>query len=541
MSTMKNAAISAAVLTACYSKRSSCANALQASPSFSQNPRGHNIAHRYLDEDHPFTFTYAHSDEGHPFTYDPTSGVRIDGMGRTDAPNNRFFELGQPLEEVEEHTPERQRRIVPRRRSKLAPRSLSSSMLQTRRKSQDLLTFDEEKEIAQDIQNFKAVTRARDHLSDWMSREYRVGPNHPQSEPSEYQWASACSLSVDQLHTVVARGQDARTRLIKANVGLVTMIAKRYHNMLRNGGMDRSSGGGAGGTDATLKLDDLVQEGHMGIMEAAERFDPTRGCRFSTYATHWIRQRIVRSIAESARMIRLPVHVQTMIRNMHKKRREIEAQIGRPPSMPELAHEMDVPLDKINLYQHLSKNVLSLELPVDRHSNTEDKRTLGDRVACTEMASPDEDYWSEALRGEVHACLDALGHDERLVLTQRYGLDDGRPKSVRETAEGMGVSSDIARTLEAKALNKLRQPRMNYRLKDYVGKEPYGGDSDYAERHHSGTHHHDCLANNMEEQPQHYYHYPHHMNVARSNTIENTNDEDQGAYERATPESIWGV
>ncbi|KAL7542093.1 hypothetical protein ACHAXR_013213 [Thalassiosira sp. AJA248-18] len=395
--------------------------------------------------------------------------------------------------------------------------------------SSDLLTFDEEKEIAEDIQSFRSVTRARDNLLEWMSREFN-GNQH--SGPSEYQWASACSLSVDQLHEIMAKGQAARTRLIKGNVGLVTMIAKNYYNMLSGWG---PSGGGAGGTDATLKLEDLIQEGYMGIMEAAERYDPTKGFRFSTYATHWIRQRILRSIAESSRMIRLPVHVQTVIRNMHKTRKNLEAQIGRPPSLPELAYEMGMPLDKINLYQHLTKNVLSLELPVDRHSNTEDKRTLGDRVACTEMATPDEDLMSESLRGEVHAMLDALGHDERLVLTHRFGLEDGRPKSVRETALDLNVSGDIVRSVEAKALTKLRNPQMNYRLKDYVGgAKVFGGALDNAEPHYGETHN---SMTNAEEQP--HSHYPHHMNPSRFNTQDNVRDDDLGEYERPTPESIW--
>lgn len=432
----------------------------------------------------------------------------------------------------------------PRRRSRLAPHSLSSSILPTRRNSRkseainplsDLLTFDEEREIAGDIRNFRSVTRARDNLAEWMSRE--VGWNQ-NSESSEFQLASACSLTVDQLRDVMTRGQEARTKLIRGNVGLVTMIARRYYFMLKNGGVGRSTGGGAAGTDATLKLEDLIQEGYMGIMEAAERFDPTKGFRFSTYATHWIRQRIVRSIAESSRMIRLPVHVQTMIRNMHKKNKEMEATTGRRPSMPELAHEMGIPLDKIHLYQHLSKNVLSLELPVDGHSNTDDKRTLGDRVACTEMATPDEDFMSESLRGEVHAMLDGLGHDERLVLTHRFGLDDGRPKSLRETAEGLGVSSDIVRTVEAKALNKLRQPRMNYRLKGYVGRSEFygGGESDYAEPHYGW----DTMSNYDDQQQQHNSLLPYHMSTSRLNVHDIASDDDYlDDYERPTPESIW--
>ncbi|EED96594.1 plastid RNA polymerase sigma factor, partial [Thalassiosira pseudonana CCMP1335] len=298
-----------------------------------------------------------------------------------------------------------------------------------------LLTFEDEKEIAYNIKSFRSVLRVRDQL---------VGIRQL-SEPSEAQWASACSLTVEQLNDIMNKGQESRTKLITGNVGLVTLIAKRYYNMLRN----------------------LIQEGYMGIMEAAERYDPSKGFRFSTYGTHWIRQRIVRAIAESSRMIRLPVHVQATIRNINKKHEEFEATIGRSPSLPELAHEMGVSLDKLHLYQHLSRNVISLERAVDQHS-PEDNRTLGDRIACTELPTPDEDAMSEALRGEVHSMLDALRDNERIVLTHRFGLDDGRPKTLKETAYGMGISIDSVRAVEAKALNRLRQPQLNYRVKDYV-------------------------------------------------------------------------
>ena len=516
-----------------------CADALQSSPSFPPSSR-YNIAQHYLDEGHPYTFDPNNFDMGSSTGLsDELRLSRPDGAQRTvqasietSVSRDYIYHYGSsPRTEGVAGMPQLQWGTTPRRRSRLAPHSLSSSILPTMRNSRksevyslssDLLTFDEEREIAGDIRNFRIVTRARDNLAEWMSRE--VGW-HQNSEPSEFQLASACSLTVDRLRDVITRGQEARTKLIRGNVGLVTMIAKRYHNMLKNGGMGRSTGGGAAGTDATLKLEDLIQEGYMGIMEAAERFDPTKGFRFSTYATHWIRQRIVRSIAESSRMIRLPVHVQTMIRNMHKKNKEMEATTGRRPSMPELAHEMGVPLDKIHLYQHLSKNVLSLELPVDAHSHTEDKRTLGDRVACTEMATPDEELMSESLIDEIHAMLDGLGPEERLVLTHRFGLDDGRPKSLRETAEGMGVSSDIVRTVEAKALNKLRQPRMNYRLKDYVGGSEVhgGGESDYAEPHCGWAH--NSMTNYEDQQQQHNYHYPYHVNTPR--------------LSGPTPESVW--
>jgi len=542
-------------------------DALQSSSSFPSSYRHNNAAHHYLEEGHPFTIDPNSFDIGSSMGLsDEMRFHRPDGGGimrtvqasiETHVSRDYMYQFDYSNTQIEEHEdtisqPQR-RAILQRKRSRLAPHLLSSSILPTRRNSRktessspsDLLTFEEEKEIAGDIQNFRAVTRARDNLAEWMSREVTVhrgagGGDH--IEPSEYQLASSCSLTVDQLRDVIARGQEARTKLIRGNVGLVTMISKRYYNMLRNGngGIGRSTGAGAtaGGTDATLKLDDLIQEGYMGIMEAAERFNPEKGFRFSTYATHWIRQRIVRSIAESSRTIRLPIHVQTIIRNMHKKSKELEATTGRRPSTPELAHELGVPLDKIHLYQHLSKQVLSLEHPLVGRSNTENKRTLGDRVACTEVATPEEFSMSEDFRGEVHAMLDGLRHDERLVLTHRFGLDDGRPKSLRETAEGLGVSSDRVRTVEAKALNKLRNPQMNYRLKDYVGRPEVGlgGESEVVD--------HGFMLNsiaNFEEQPQkNVYQYPFQTSSSRVSTMDNVvSDDEFDEYGRPTPESIW--
>ena len=540
-------------------------DALQSSSSFPSCYR-HNAAHHYLEEGHPFTIDPNSFDIGSSTDLSDEMRIRrLDGSNlrkvhasiETHVSRDYMyqFDSNSQIEGTEDNNiPQPQRHaIIRRKRSRLAPHLLSSSILPTRRNSRtpelsfhsDLLTFEEEKEIAGDIQSFRSVNRARDNLVEWMTRDivHRVEGtrgNHHYGEPSDHQLAASCSLTVDQLRDVIARGQDARTKLIRGNVGLVTVISKRYYNMLRNnGGMGRSTGAqaSAGGTDATLKLDDLIQEGYLGIMEAAERFDPEKGFRFSTYATHWIRQRIVRSIAESSRTIRLPIHVQTIIRNMHKKRKELEATTGRRPSTPELAHELGVPLDKIHLYQHLSKQVLSLEHPLVGRSNTENKRTLGDRVACTEAVTPDEFSMSEDLRGEVHAMLDGLRHDERLVLTHRFGLDDGRPKSLRETAEILGVSSDIVRTVEAKALNKLRQPKISYRLKDYVGgpEGGLGGDLEVAD--------HGFLLNNFanidEQQQKSSNHYQFQTGTSRLNNMDNIGDDELYEYERPTPESIW--
>ena len=565
-------------------------NALQTYPSFPHQPRrsirrqqrSRGPSHiQYLDDPakEPDNFhlgTFIHYSDTEEFYVNGLDSNRVRRKVQTSVQtdivraythtSNYLDQLSPQMEGLEEeeavadvletHDDKKRRpRSTLKRRSKLAPRpSRGASILPTRKKlsssktasanaspSTELLTFEEEKDIAADIQTFRAVMRVRENLVEWLTKDAvhtnQMIDQQNQFEPPMEQWAAACSLSMSELSDVVTRGQESRTKLIRGNVGLVTMIAKRYYK-------------GIGGPDAMLKLDDLIQEGHMGIMEAAERFDPAKGFRFSTYATHWIRQRMLRSLAETSRTIRLPVHVQTMIRNMNKKQKEMSDEIGRQPSMPELAHELGVSLDKIQLYQHISRNVLSLENPVDKHSNTEDKRTLGDRIACTTEPTPDEDAMSEDLRGEVHAMLDALGHDERLVLTHRFGLGDAWPQTIRETAESMGVSIDIVRAVEAKALNKLRQPRMNYRLKDYVnGMEgAWGGGADALD-HHYDMHNGNLMTpammtmdgenNNMARtQNQHYYNYPHHMNTNNANVGGSRND-DLDEYERPTPESIW--
>ena len=197
-----------------------------------------------------------------------------------------------------------------RKRSKLASRSsygsaiLPCSKRFKSKESNNLLTFDEETEIAHAIRAYATTMRIKDDLCNWMSKERSSRISGLNKVPSEEHWAAACNLSVSELHDVIQRGQEARSRLVNGNVGLVTSIASKYHNILIQK---------VGVSGGTLKLDDLIQEGYIGIMDAAERFDPEKGFRFSTYGTYWVRQRILRSISETARIIRLPEHVQTMV------------------------------------------------------------------------------------------------------------------------------------------------------------------------------------------------------------------------------------
>jgi RNA polymerase primary sigma factor len=261
----------------------------------------------------------------------------------------------------------------------------------------------------------------------------------------------------------MSEGQEARTKLVDANGGLVNSIAKKHFYSVKQA---NQAGGGLG---SILTLQDMIQEGNLGLMEAAERFEPERGNRFSTYATYWIRQRILRSISEYSRIIRLPAHVHQTVRKIHKAKKEMEKEIGRTPSLPELAHYLEMSVDKLRKYTDSSRTVLSLELPVDVcNYKGEDKRTLGDRIA-SDSPTPEEDAQAESLRRDINDVVNELPERERDVLVARFGLDDGTPKTVEETSKRLSISRDRVRLIEARALNKLRHPQRNYKLKEYVG------------------------------------------------------------------------
>ena len=234
---------------------------------------------------------------------------------------------------------------------------------------------------------------------------------------------------------------------------------------------------------------------------------------------------------------------------------------GRTPSLPELAHELDIPLEKVALYQHLRHNVMSLEHQLNQHSTKDEKQiTVEDRIACNEIPTPDEDAMSEAFRGEVHSMLDHLGDNERWVLTHKFGLEDGYPRTLREISEEMCVSIDIVKNIETKALNKLRQPGMMYRLKDYVdggGSEESWDANGYSQNHHMlhnhgivhSTMHHDLIHHHgMESGPatEDYEYIAHQRPIINVEHVNQrlyskgvTIDDDLDEYERPTPESIW--
>jgi RNA polymerase primary sigma factor len=350
----------------------------------------------------------------------------------------------------------------------------------------DLLTKEEEGYLTRCLRTMRAAVRIRDDLVT--SRN--DGQIHNTWQPLESEWADACGMTVIQLRRTMYEGTQARTQLVNANGGLVNSVAKKYFHGLR---FSQSSGVGT-----ILTFQDLIQEGNLGLMEAAERFEPERGFRFSTYATWWVRQRILRSISDYSRVIRLPAHgeyavcipylilqlymytrfshfygpyslVHAMLRKINKAKKDIEQEIGRTPSAPELAHTLEISVDKLLMYTDSSRSVLSLEVPVSKGNGFkgDDTRTLGDFIS-SDSPTPQEDAEIQSLRQDIRAVVNELAAPERDVLIARFGLDDGTPKSVEETAKRLGLSRDRVRLVEAKALNKLRHPQRNYKLKEYV-------------------------------------------------------------------------
>lgn len=271
------------------------------------------------------------------------------------------------------------------------------------------------------------------------------------------QWARAMDLSPLQLRKIIRSGQIARATVLAANVGLVTWHAKHFSD--------------SAGASTTALFQDLLQEGYLGLIEAAERFDPTKNCRFSTYAVFWIRQRMI--AAKQSRLIRLPGHVLSALQKSKRIRREWMDQWGQEPSVSELSNELGVSEEKLQTYVEANRNVLSLEREVGERSGSQNSRlTLQDTLASpgpTVLDMLHNEYMREAIRTVLES---TLTNQEQAVIVARFGLDEKDPKTIQEVAELLGISRDRVRLMETKALNKLRNPQLNEKLMNYVATEP---------------------------------------------------------------------
>ncbi len=295
-----------------------------------------------------------------------------------------------------------------------------------------LLSADEEIELAQNMEDRAVATEKINVLKgrlDGASEEEKA-------EIKE---------EIKTLQRDVDKGADAKKRLAEANLRLVVSIAKRY-------------------VGRGMLFLDLIQEGNLGLIKAVEKFDYKKGYKFSTYATWWIRQAITRAIADQARTIRIPVHMVETINKLIRVSRQLLQELGREPSPEEIAKEMNMPVERVREILKISQEPVSLETPIGEEEDSH----LGDFIKDDNVPVPADAAAFTLLKEQLEEVLGTLTEREQKVLTLRFGLEDGRARTLEEVGKEFNVTRERIRQIEAKALRKLRHPSRSRKLKDYL-------------------------------------------------------------------------
>ena len=296
-----------------------------------------------------------------------------------------------------------------------------------------LLRPDEEIELARKIADLL-----------YLEQEAEIYFHENARRPSVGEWAEQVSMPCRSFKRRLKLGRRAKEKMVQSNLRLVVSIAKKYMNR-------------------GLSFQDLIQEGSLGLVRAAEKFDHEKGYKFSTYATWWIRQAITRAIADQSRTIRLPVHLYETISRIKKSTKTLSQELGRKPSEEEIAERMEMTIEKLRFIAKSAQLPISLETPIGKE---EDSR-LGDFIESG-TENPDQDVAKNLLREDLESVLATLSPRERDVLRLRYGLDDGRMKTLEDIGQIFEVTRERIRQIEAKALRKLRHPNRNGVLKEYI-------------------------------------------------------------------------